>query len=152
MKKGNKELFEQVTFDDVAYARDVVASADDKLEKCKRGLIVGLVASLGWLIMALIPQVSAFLACLGMLIGVVGTIAAYVLGGGLGKAFSTGFKLAKIGWFIIPIFPVDIFVGITAFCIVGWFFIFVPSLFVFVNMRQISKEKDAAEEFLGYCR
>ena len=60
-------------------------------------------------------------------------------------------EMAKFGWFIIPVFPMDVFVGITAFCVVAWLFCCVPSLFVFVNMRQISKEKAEAEEYLKYC-
>ena len=151
MKNEKNGLFGKVEFENAAYAKDVVDTAAEKVEKCKRGILVGLASTVGWIMFLALEQISPGLACLGALIGVVGAIAAYVIGGGLGKAFSVAFKMAKFGWFIIPVFPVDVFVGITAFCVVAWLFCCVPSLFVFVNMRQISKEKAEAEEYLKYC-
>lgn len=55
------------------------------------------------------------LAAMLMVTTLGGAFASYIIGGGLGTAFRWAFGMAKLGWFIVPVFPVDICTGIIGF-------------------------------------
>lgn len=78
-------------------------------------------------------------------------IPAYLIGGGIFKALKTAFKFAKIGWFIIPVFPADLLFAI-AFLIFGLFgFFCIPAIFVGLNYIQHKRTLDAAKSYLAQC-
>jgi hypothetical protein len=93
-----------------------------------------------------------------LIVALVGTILAYILGGGLGAALKVTWKFAKgigwFGWFCVP-FPADIFTGIMltilAIVMIPMLFIFIPLVLVFLNYIQVNKDYKAAEEYLKYC-
>ncbi len=75
-----------------------------------------------------------------LLIGIVAGIASYVMGGGFREAMEAGAKIAKVGWLIIPVFPIDFICGIMT-VIMSFFIAFLmPVAFVFVSFLNAKKE------------
>lgn len=115
-------------------------------------------AQLAWVLIFAIPKMPSVLSEIIAFIALAGTIAAYVIGGGLGAAFKVTWKIAKgigwFGWFCVP-FPADIFTGIMltimAIVMIPILFIFIPLALVFCNYIQVNKDFKAAEEYLKYC-
>ena len=145
----SKKLIESMEFDNYAYAKDVLEESKKKLERIKIGLLIAAVASLCTILAFVIPgDVS-----LGLFISlaVIGAIAAYIIGGGFSIALRAAKKLAFFGWFILP-FPVDIATGLVTMIISVFAFFLFPLLFVFLNYRQIKRNRDDAETFLQYCK
>ena len=101
------------------------------------GVIVSLVATIaiwtGFLVSSLPDIVGDTLA----VIWIVGSIAGYILGGGIKVALGTAWKLAKFGWIIVP-FPFDLMTGTLTFVIACVVFLLFPVVFVFSSF--IKKE------------
>ena len=150
MEKGS--FFQELTFDNAAYATDVRDASEKKMQKVKLGLIIAAAATVVDIIGLLINKGSGAVAdILGgavLFIGVAGAMAAYIIGGGFGTAFRWAKKLAVFGWIILP-FPADILTGVITFIIsLGAFFLF-PVVFVFLHYIQVKKDYNAAVQHLG---
>lgn len=144
-----KEFFEEKQFNDVAYAQDILASSNAKLEKQKFALIIAAAATalnLGGFALG-----DGFLAFAMLFAGIVGAIIAYIIGGGFRSAIACAFKIGKFGWFILP-FPYDLVTGICCFSFAVFGFFLTPVVFVFVNYRQLKKDRDEAQTYIDYCR
>ena len=153
MEKG--ELFQELTFDNAAYATDVRDASEKKMQKVKLGLIIAAAATgldiIGLLISSGSGIVADILGGAVLFIGVVGAIVAYIIGGGFGTALRWAKKLAVFGWVILP-FPADILTGIMAFLLsIVAFFLF-PLIFVFLHYRQVKKDYEAAVQYLSYLK
>ena len=144
-EKEKQGLFKTTQFDDAAYA---------KLKRVNLGLIISAVATVFSIIAfsTINNQKLSGLCSFSFIVCIVGAIASYIIGGGFGNAVSLAFRISKWGWFLIPIFPVDIIFFFIAleFAILAFFFL--PVFFVWMNQLQIKKDKAAAEEYLKYCR
>lgn len=160
MTREKEPFFTEMKFDSAQYAQDVKEASEKKLERVKKGLIIAAVAQVAWFFgLGIFVKLPMALTDFFGVVAIVGTIAAYIVGGGLGSAFKSTWKFAKkigiFGWVCIP-FPADIFSGLmlTAFAIVSipLFFIFIPLLLVFLNYIQVKKDYKAAEDFLSYCK
>lgn len=153
-RKGNKQLIEHMQFNDYAYAKSIYDNSEAKLGRIKIGLIISAVATLSSaLFFGLGPNADPsldmlILSFLG--VSVVGSIVAYIVGGGFGIALRIAKKLAIFGWFILP-FPVDIATGICTlfFSIFGFFFI--PIVFVVLNYIQTRIDMKEAKEYMSFC-
>lgn len=100
----------------------------------KSALIIAAVATLLNLI-AFLTDIPVLL-----LIGVIAGVVSYVLGSGFKDAMEAGAKIAKIGWLIIPVFPLDCICGIMT-VIMSFFIAFLmPVAFVFVSFMNAKKE------------
>ena len=146
--KANKELFENVTFNDAAYAKDIRDKSAAKLEKLKIALIIAAIATICSIIAFKFSKHEA-LSNVFFVIAVVGAIASYILGGGINIAIKWALKIGKIGWFILP-FPIDIATGLFAILFSLLSFFFLPVIFVALNYYQANKDYKAAEEYLSF--
>lgn len=151
MEKEKKPLFEEMQFDNVQYAKDVLDSCEKKLKKCKKGLYISIIPTI-LSVMAFYGIVSADVAEIFIPIILILAIISYIVGGGLKVALSWGWKICKFAWFVVPVFPIDIAIALLAFGVVVYAFIFVPLVFVWLNYRQISKDRNAAAQYLEYCK
>ena len=161
-KKEKEKVFTEMQFNDAQYAQDVLANSQSKLERCKIALIIALVVQVLWALVFFAPQVFSnvpgFLNNMISMIMFAGTIAAYIIGGGIKATVGFVWKIAKgiswIGWFLVP-FPMDIITGIASFLIVLLFIPFVllcvPLLGVAANYHQTKMDHQAAETYLSYC-
>ena len=153
MKKEIEKLFEEKQFDNAQYAQDELQECLRKKAKCKKGLIFAIVGTACSLVGYMMEKYGDYkIAVMVLTIAVIIAIVSYIIGGGLGLAFATAGKICKVGWFLVPIFPWDIFTGLVALFIAVMGFLFVPVLFVWINYHQVCKDYDAAEKYLKYCK
>lgn len=146
-KKEKIQLIEQVQFEDLERAKRAVSLAKINQIRILIGLVFALVAT-GFTAYGLFGKANmdswfpVTLLC---------AVPAYLIGGGIGKALKAAWKVAKIGWFLIPVFPADILFGF-AFLLLGMFgFFCVPAFFVGVNYIQHKRTLDAANSYLAQC-
>lgn len=151
MRNEGTKLFEEMTFDDVLFAQNTLEECETKLNRNKIGMIFA----------AAVPVIDMFATVimdkLGMIDSVIGVwiaiaVVAYLIGGGLGKSLKMVWKVTTIGWFIIPIFPIDLGIAATALCMSGAVALFLPIVFVFLTRIQIGRNKKAAEQYLACCK
>lgn len=158
MARKQEPLFTQMEFNNAQYAMDIKTKCEAKLVRIKLGLKIAIGAQIAWAsFMTPIPDsLPEPLPEIIMGLTLVST-AAYIVGGGLGSAFKSTWRVAKkigwFGWLCVP-FPMDIFTGIMftlmAFCIPPLFFLFLPLALVYGNYKQVKMDFDAAEEYLNY--
>lgn len=161
-KKEKEKIFTEMQFNDAQYAQDVLQKSQSKLERCKIALIIALVAQIIWVLsffaQGTLNKLPDFLQGTLAFAMYGGTLAAYIVGGGIKATVGFVWKMAKgiswIGWFLVP-FPMDIITGIASFFIVLMFIpmvlLCVPLLGVAANYHQTSMDHQAAEEYLSYC-
>ena len=146
-KKEKVQLIEEVLFKDLEHAKRAVAFAKVNQIRILIGLAFALVAT-GFTAYGLFGKAAVdkwlpyAMLC---------AIPAYLIGGGIFKALKAAFKVAKIGWFLIPVFPADLVFGLF-FLVLGIFgFFCVPAFFVGMNFIQHKKTLDAANSYLAQC-
>ena len=151
MAKESVQFYEEMEFDNVQYAIDVVNAYKTEYNKAKKGLYLSIFAS------PFILFVCPFLGLLfddifiGLGIGAGVSIASYIMGGGLGSAIKWAWKLGKFGWLILP-FPFDLITGYFLMACSLIFFIFFPCIFVYMNYRQIKLDYESAKKYLSYYK
>lgn len=147
MAKRKVVEVEVLEFASVKEAEQTKAKCEKKMEKYPLARLIAIIAS-----------VCGVLGGIGMMKGgilmllttpaVLGAIATYVLIGGLGAGIKAAGRIAKAGWYLIPIFPVDIFVLIFAFVIAIYALFLVPALILRSIHKEIVADMQAAEEYL----
>ena len=63
-------------------------------------------------------------------------VAAYFLCGGIGYAVKTAWGIAKALWFLVPVFPADVVLGLAGFLLGFFMLFFVPVFFVIRSLRD----------------
>lgn len=152
------KFFEELQFSDAAYAQSVKEKTEQKLERCKLGVKIAAAAQIAWICAFVFPHMPSILVDIDAIVALGGTIAAYIIGGGLLAALKSTWKIAKtlgvIGWICVP-FPFDIMTGltltITAMASIPIFFIMLPFVLVYSYYLQLKKDYNGAVEYLGYC-
>ena len=147
-ERKKEKLFEEVQFQDIERAKREVKFA--KINQIR--ILIGFVFSL-------IAIVFTALAIWGnpektsMFVGIAVFLAipSYIIGGGIFKALKVAWKITKIGWFLIPMFPADILIALACFIFAVVGLLFVPVIFVGLNYVQHKKTLDAATSYLAQC-
>lgn len=151
MRNENKTLFNEMRFDDVQYARNTLTECDKKLARNKIGIIVALIVPVFDIIMATIFEKFGMTdSPIG--IWIVAALVAYIIGGGLKASLKMVWRVTMVSWWLIPIFPIDLAIGATAFMMSGAIALFLPIVFVLLSRMQISKDRDAAQRYMDCCR
>ena len=145
-QRQKEKLFEDVQFQDIERAKREVKMA--KFNQIR--ILIGFVISL-------IAIVFTALAIWGnpdnkdtfLTLAVLLALPSYIIGGGILNALKVAWKITKIGWFLIPVFPADILIALAClfFAIMG--LLFVPVIFVGINYVQRKKTLDAAVSYLA---
>lgn len=146
--KGKKAFFEDLQFDDAAYAQDVKQECESKLKRVQIGLIIAAVASILSFIDIKFFDGQGYALGFGFLLG----IASYIVGGGIAAAFKMVWRVAWFGWIVVPVFPIDFLIFICAGVMAVFAFICFPIVFVFLNYLQVKRNYDDAEKYLSYYR
>ena len=151
MRNERRELFEEMTFDNVLFAQNTLEECETKLNRNKLGMIVAAVVPVFDVI------ATAIMENLGMGDSAFGVwfaaaVLAYLIGGGLGKSLKMVCRVTTVAWFIFPIFPIDLGIAAAAFCMSGAVALFLPIVFVFLTRIQISRDKKTAEQYLACCK
>lgn len=64
------------------------------------------------------------------------SLVSYILCGGMGKAIKSAWGVAKTMWFLVPVFPVDLCMGIVGFFMGMCMFFCLPIFFVIKSVRE----------------
>lgn len=146
-QKKKVKLIETVQFDDLERAKRKVKFAKIDLIRIIIGFVFALIST-GATVYGLFGNIEIND---WMPITFICAVPAYLIGGGIFKAIKTAFRFAKVGWFLIPMFPADILFSVV-FLIFGLFAFFcVPAVFVGLNYIQHKRTLDAAQIYLAEC-
>ena len=143
-KRQKEKLFEDIQFQDVEKAKKVYTFAKINQIRILIGFIIA-IASTIFTVIGLNGNSGAYTWALLL------AIPAYLIGGGIFKALGVAWKITKIGWFLIPVFPADVLFSIAFFFISFFLLLFVPIVFVGMNYVQHKKTLDAATSYLATC-
>lgn len=169
MAKEKKKLFEDMVFDDVAYARCVVDDCEEKLAKIKRGVrysIFVILFDIVWFLMMLVVGAAEYAATgeegmyvtggvmqfTGPVLFFVAPFIAYLISGALIPVLKLLCRVTRIAWQITPIILLDLFVAYMVFACGGMIALLFPLPYLLLYKYQINKEKKEAEEYLSFCR
>ena len=153
-RKKKSHLFEETTFEGRDAAQEFLDKNAATMKRSKLGLQVAVIASifavfclmLAFDVVSIdlpIPIENAMLLiCLG------GSLVSYVMAGGILKSIRYSFRIAIVGWCIIPIFPIDLCIGLLALMLSVLTFIFVPIVSIGINYVQTKKDIEDAELFI----
>ena len=147
-QKQKEKLFEEVQFQDVERAKREVKFAKVNQIRILIGFIISLVAIV-FTALAIWgdPEKTSGFATAAILLA----IPSYLIGGGIFKALGVAWKITKIGWFLIPVFPADVLIALACFFFAVVGLLFVPVIFVGINYVQHKRTLDAATSYLAQC-
>lgn len=147
-KKEKTPLFETVQFEDFEHAKRMVTLAKVNQIRILIGFVLAVIGTYHTAVCIFgntdDPGTSLALA-------MIFSVPAYLIGGGIGKAIKTAWKIAKFGWFVLPVFPADLVFGIFFFFMGIFGLLFVPVIFVGLNYIQHKRTLDAAKSYLAQC-
>ena len=139
---------------DSAMAQQELAKIPVRRKRCTIGLMIALVTEVLFILaFALGRSGNAAVVNMGEVLGYVaiaGTVASYVVGGGLLMALKTFLGICKWCWLLCPIFPLDLLIVLIGGGIGILALIFAPLLYVFINWIKVRKETKYLSEYLGY--
>lgn len=147
-KKQKEKLFEEVIFQDAERAKRTVTLAKINQIRILIGFVIAIVSTVftAIAIWGNPKEPSTF-----WLLAAFFAIPAYLIGGGIFKALGVAWKITKIGWFLIPVFPADILIALACFIFAVLGLLFAPIIFVGINYVQHKKTLDAATSYLAQC-
>ena len=140
--KENVKLIETVGFESVEMAQREVKFAKVNMIRTLIGTAFAVLSTV-FLLIALIGKDSQYYVCAAL-----PAIPAYLIGGGIGKAIKAAWKITKIGWFLIPVFPVDVLLSIAFFFLSLFVFFYLPIIFVGLNYVEHKRALNEAEAYL----
>lgn len=140
-----KNLYEELVFDNYAYALEVKANAEEKLKLVNSVWMLSIIGSV-------CGAVGLFTAGFSLVPAFVLACICYHKIGGFSVAAKWSWNFAKFGWFVVPYFPIDL--GIGAMCFfAGLYVLFFLPYFVARHLKkQAEKDIEAAEEYMRYCK
>ena len=141
--KEKIELIETVGFESVEKAQREVKFAKVNMIRTLIGTAFAVLSTV-LLLIALIGKDSQYYVYAAL-----PAIPAYLIGGGIGKAIKAAWKITKIGWFLIPVFPVDVLLSIAFFFLSLFVFFYLPIILVGLNYVEHKRALKAAEAYLA---
>lgn len=149
-----KAVVEVPVFASVYEAEQTKAKCEKKMENYPLASKIAIAASVCTVLGYLVSKIYSPIALLGnvlYLVAIIGSIVTYVKIGGLGIGVKGAFKIAKAGWFLIPIFPVDLFIFLVALIFSIYALFLIPAVILFFVKKEILADLYAAEEYLERC-
>lgn len=147
-KREKEKLFEAVQFKDFEQAKRAVTLAKINQTRILIGMVIALISTgfTAYAIFGNAEQPMEYFSYAFLL-----AIPAYLIGGGIVKALKQAWKIAKIGWFLIPVFPIDLAIGLVALIWSFFAFFCIPAFFVVGNYIQHKNTLQAAKSYLAQC-
>lgn len=143
-RKEKRALFETVQFQDLKRAQREVAFAKINQIRILIGFLIACIATY-LAISGFRNQENTWVLGFGL------GIFSYLVGGGILMAIKFAWKLTVIGWFMIPVFPVDLAICLAFFFLSLYGLAFLPVIFIGLNFIQQKKNLDAAQRYLAQC-
>ncbi len=147
MRKKKKQLIEHAQFNSYAQAKDMVDQSKRRVTRIRIGLIIAAIASCltAFGIFGHPANPATFYGSAFLL-----SIPAYIIGGGFGKALRAAKNLAVFGWFVVPVFPIDLLLLLFTMPLALFCFFLVPVVFVFLNYVQNNADYKEAKKYMSY--
>lgn len=142
-KKEEVKLIEDAVFDSVEKAQREVEFAKINMIRTLIGAAFAVLSTV-LLLIALFGKDSNY-----YMYAALPAIPAYLIGGGIGKAVKAAWKITKIGWFLIPVFPADVLLAIAFFILSLFVFFYLPIIFVGLNYVEHKRAYNAAQAYLA---
>ena len=142
-KKEEVKLIEDAVFDSVEKAQREVKFAKINMIRTLIGAAFAVLSTV-LLLIALFGKDSNY-----YMYAALPAIPAYLIGGGIGKAVKAAWKITKIGWFLIPVFPADVLLAIAFFILSLFVFFYLPIIFVGLNYVEHKRAYNAAQAYLA---
>lgn len=142
-KKEEVKLIEDAVFDSVEKAQKEVKFAKINMIRTLIGAAFAVLSTV-LLLIALFGKDSNY-----YMYAALPAIPAYLIGGGIGKAVKAAWKITKIGWFLIPVFPADVLLAIAFFILSLFVFFYLPIIFVGLNYVEHKRAYNAAQAYLA---
>lgn len=142
-KKEEVKLIEDAVFDSVEKAQKEVKFAKFNMIRTLIGAAFAVLSTV-LLLIALFGKDSNY-----YMYAALPAIPAYLIGGGIGKAVKAAWKITKIGWFLIPVFPADVLLAIAFFILSLFVFFYLPIIFVGLNYVEHKRAYNAAQAYLA---
>ena len=142
-KKEEVKLIEDAVFDSVEKAQKEVKFAKINMIRTLIGAAFAVLSTI-LLLIALFGKDSNY-----YMYAALPAIPAYLIGGGIGKAVKAAWKITKIGWFLIPVFPADVLLAIAFFILSLFVFFYLPIIFVGLNYVEHKRAYNAAQAYLA---
>ena len=136
------KLIEEAVFESVETAQREVKFAKVNMIRTLIGTAFAVLSTI-LLLIALFGQDSQY-----YVFAALPAIPAYLIGGGIGKAVKAAWKITKIGWFLIPVFPADVLLAIAFFFLSLFVFFYLPIIFVGLNYVEHKRAFKSAEAYL----
>lgn len=153
MAKEKTKLYEEMQFDNYAYATEVKAVADEQLRLVSSVWQLSIIGSIcGVIAYALGAFFGSGKGELALLASFVIACICYHKIGGFLVAAKWSWNFAKFGWFVVPYFPIDLCIGMGCFFVGLFVFFFLPFFVVRHYKKQAEKNIEAADEYLRFCR
>lgn len=148
------KLYEEMQFDNYAYATEVKAVAEEQLRLVSS---VWLLSIIGSICGVMAWQLGVVFKLEGMdnwamIVSFVIACICYHKIGGFLVAAKWSWNFAKFGWFVVPYFPIDLCIGMGCFFAGLFVFFFLPFFVVRHYKKQAEKNIEAADEYLRFCR
>ena len=142
-KKEEVKLIEDAVFDSVEKAQKEVKFAKINMIRTLIGAAFAVLSTV-LLLIALFGKDSNY-----YMYAALPAIPTYLIGGGIGKAVKAAWKITKIGWFMIPVFPADVLLAIAFFILSLFVFFYLPIIFVGLNYVEHKRAYNAAQAYLA---
>ena len=136
------KLIEEAVFESVETAQREVKFAKVNMIRTLIGTAFAVLSTI-LLLIALFGQDSQY-----YVFAALPAIPAYLIGGGIGKAVKAAWKITKIGWFLIPVFPADVLLAIAFFFLSLFVFFYLP--IIFVGLNYVDNDEEIISVFTEY--
>lgn len=144
MAKEKANLYEEVEFgNNYEYVMQVKTEAEEKLQKIEKIWGVSIIGSVCGAV-GLLLQLSEVCSIVAFVVAII----CYRKVGGLGTALRWSWNLAKVGWYIIPYFPLDLIIGFGALGVGLLSLFFMPFFVVRHLKKQETLNLESADAFL----
>ena len=140
MTKEKATFYEEMQFNDYAYAMEIKAEAEEQLSKIDKIWLIAIIGSICGVIglmNGIVLLVSFIMACV-----------CYHQVGGFSTAARWSWNFAKFGWFVVPYFPIDLLVGWVCFLWGLFALFFVPFFTVRHLKKQANKNIESADSYI----
>lgn len=147
MAKRKKVEVEVLDFKNVNEAAKTKEKCEKRLKNASTAKIIAIVGTI-----ASVVGFGLHTTIFGAILvqaGFVAAIVTYCMIGGIGIAFKSAFSIGKAAWFIIPFFPIDIFIGITGFCFAIVALFYLPFFIYDKIIKSINADLEAAKAYLA---
>lgn len=147
MKKNENEFAD---YQSAAFAKQ---KAEERLANMKKAVIMSLIAQIAVYACPIIfTMINEELVFVGLIAGFAFSVVAYCMAGGLGWLIQLIVKIGQIGWFIIPLFPIDLLFAFMGICISGAMILFFPIVTIGVLYLMTKHDYKKADEYLNFCK